>query len=40
VAEAERPMLLRELIRLDLYYRGRLGEQAVPEDYREDCQTS
>jgi serine/threonine protein kinase len=35
VAEAERPMLLRELIRLDLYYRGRLGERAVPEDYRE-----
>jgi hypothetical protein len=32
--EAQRADLLRELVLVELYYRGRAGEQARPEDYR------
>src|SRR5438552_15739656 len=32
-AEADRPALLRELLALELDYRGRRGERPVPEDY-------
>jgi serine/threonine-protein kinase len=33
VAEADRPALLRELLDLELHYRGRKGEHATPEEY-------
>jgi formylglycine-generating enzyme required for sulfatase activity len=32
-AETERPLLLRELVLLELFYRSRAGEPARPEDY-------
>jgi tetratricopeptide (TPR) repeat protein/tRNA A-37 threonylcarbamoyl transferase component Bud32 len=35
VPEADRPLLLRELIVLELYYRAKVGEQATAEDYLE-----
>jgi hypothetical protein len=31
--EAERPLLLRELILLDLYYRWQAGDEPLPQDY-------
>jgi hypothetical protein len=35
VDEGDRTALLRELLELDLYYRGRRGDRATPEEYRE-----
>jgi hypothetical protein len=34
VTEAERPVLLPELLRLDVQLRGRLGDRPTPEEYR------
>jgi hypothetical protein len=34
VADASRLALLRELVLLDVHYRGQTGEQPCPEDYR------